>query len=105
IALNLGSARVGSDTSPCTNMVLKCFVCSQSSYIWKYGMSEHVTRCHHEDMLVAAGTGTDKLKDAYSISESEKAKVLHKFKAGRPRRRGEGNEVLPPGALGRTEGN
>ncbi|CAM9337675.1 unnamed protein product, partial [Ectocarpus sp. 12 AP-2014] len=105
IALNLGSARVGSDTSPCTNMVLKCFVRSQSSYIWKYGMSEHVTRCHQGDMLVAAGTGADEFKQAYYIPENEKAKVLHKFKARKPRRRGSGNEILPPGALGRTEGN
>ncbi|CAN0557408.1 unnamed protein product, partial [Ectocarpus sp. 12 AP-2014] len=37
VALNLGSARMGSDTSPCTNMVLKCFFCSQDNYIWKYG--------------------------------------------------------------------
>ncbi|CAM9996656.1 unnamed protein product, partial [Ectocarpus fasciculatus] len=26
-ALNLGSAKTGSDTSPCTNIVLKCLFC------------------------------------------------------------------------------
>lgn len=86
-------------------MVLKCLFCSQDTYIWKYGMSEHVTRCHREDILVAAGTRVDRFKEAYTISESEKAKVLQKIKAGRPRRRGQGNEALPTGALGSTEGN
>ncbi|CAN0563114.1 unnamed protein product, partial [Ectocarpus sp. 12 AP-2014] len=105
VALNLGSAKAGSDTSPCTNMVLKCLLCSQDTYIWKYGMSEYVTRCHREDILVAAGTTVDRFKEAYTISEREKAKVLQKFKAGRPRRRGQGNEALPTGALGSTEGN
>ncbi|CAB1119905.1 unnamed protein product [Ectocarpus sp. CCAP 1310/34] len=74
VALNLSSARAGSDTSLCTNMVFKCFFCSQYNYIWKYSMSDHITRCHQADVLVAEGTGADNFKETCTISESEKAK-------------------------------
>ncbi|CAN0575727.1 unnamed protein product, partial [Ectocarpus sp. 12 AP-2014] len=45
-------------------------------------MPERVKRCHQEDVLVAAGTEADKFKEAYTISEIEKAKMLKKIKPG-----------------------
>ena len=105
VQLSLKSARACSDTSPCTNIVLKCIFCPQETFIWKYGMVDHVTRCHPTDTALEAGTERATIfKQGYTVSESEKRKVLTKDKIGAPRSR-RGNNILPSGVRRRVSGN
>ena len=61
-------------------------------------MADHVTRVHNTDILVDGGTeGARKFKADYTVSESEKKKVLDKFKSGTPRLV-RNNNIAPAGA-------
>ena len=52
------------------------------------GMVDHVTRCHPTDTAFEAGTERATIfKQGYTVSESEKRKVLTKVKIGTPRSR------------------
>ncbi|CAN0325823.1 unnamed protein product, partial [Hapterophycus canaliculatus] len=77
---------------------MKCIFCSQETYIWKYGMADHVTRCHIEDALVQEGTEVaTNFRRAYTVLDSEKAMVLGRFRGGSPRRRR--SDAPSPGVL------
>ena len=61
-------------------------------------MAEHVARCHKRDEDLERGTkAAENFEKAYKISESEKAKVLNKFRGGKPRVR-RSDHARPSGA-------
>ena len=79
---------------------MKCIFSAQETYMWKYGMADHVTRGHSGNALVGADAeSAKKFKEASTISESERAAVLKKFKGRAPRSRAPAT-LPPPSSVG-----
>lgn len=70
--------------------------CYQETYVWKYGMADHVARRYKDNARVEEHTElAKKFKQDYTVSEREKERVLDKFRGGRSRAgRNKGDHTL-----------
>jgi len=78
VDLALSTAKKSVKSSPCTNMPMKCRFCEQVTYVWKYGMFDHVHREHDSQsarLLRERNCDAMKFQDDYTVSQEEKDAV------------------------------
>ena len=78
VDLALSTAKKSAKSSPCTNVPMKCRFCEQVTYVWKYGMFDHVHREHDSQsarLLREGNQDAVKFLDEYTVSQKEKDAV------------------------------
>lgn len=87
VDLSVSIKRKFTTRNPCTNLPMKCELCSDSvNYVWKYHMPRHIALVHDGPRGSQRG-GSETFKDLYRVEEAEIKAVTGVASGGRGNKR------------------
>ena len=95
VAVGLKAASTFTDSTPCTNVPLKCIFCTPEVWVWKNSMFHHVEQQHTSALdLSKSDPNTVRFEESYNVGKVETDAVAEKLR--KCKGRGKGRSARAP---------
>ena len=89
VSLSLKAASTFTDSTPCTNVPLKCIFCTPEVWVWKYSTFHHVDQKHTSALALSkSDPNTVRFKESYNVGKVETDAMAGKLRKCKIRRKG-----------------